>query len=312
MEQIEQAIAALQRTLDPPGLGARDLRECLLLQIDAREEQEPDVDLSVERTLVADHLKDIENNRLPRIAKETGLSLDQIKRAITSLRQFHPHPGRLLVEDSPQVIRPDVIVEYDEGEDRYLPRLAGDRLPAVHINRKYVDMARDQRTDRKTRDFVGANLRSARWLLDAIEQRKHTLLRVVSVVLEAQRDFFDLGPQHLKALPMTQVAEQLGIHVATVSRAVSEKYIQTPRGILPLRMFFSGGAETEAGESMSWSAIQARIKQIIDEEDKSAPLSDDQIVARLHDEGIELARRTVAKYREMLKIPPSSRRKNVF
>src|SRR5690606_35222440 len=186
-------------------------------------------DLTIERLLVSDHLKDIEMNRLPRIAKAADLTIEQVKQAIHNLRQFHPRPGRMLVQESPQAITPDAIVEYDEENDRYTVRLANDRFPAVTVNPKYLKMARDRSVDRKTREFVGNNLRSARWLIDAIQQRNNTLLRVINVVLEAQRDFFDQGPQHLKPLPMTQVADQLGIHVATVSRAVSEKYIQTPR-----------------------------------------------------------------------------------
>jgi RNA polymerase sigma-54 factor len=170
-------------------------------------------------------------------------------------------------------------------------------------------MARDPAVDRKTKDFVSNNIRSAHWLIDAIQQRQSTLLRVINVVIEAQRDFLDTGPQNLKPLPMTTVADQLGIHVATVSRAVSEKYVQTPRGIFPLRMFFSGGTETETGDAMSWTAIQAKLKEIIQDEDKSDPLSDDQLVEHLKRHGIEIARRTVAKYRKQLHIPAARQRK---
>jgi RNA polymerase sigma-54 factor len=311
---LDEAITLLQQTIEPVGIGARDLRECLLLQIDARARQlaaegESDDTLQVERLLVSDYLKDIEVNRLPRIAKETGLDLDHIKQAILGLRQFHPHPGRLLVDETPRSITPDAIIEYDEEQDRYVARLTRGRLPALHLNPKYLKMARDARFDRKTREFVGNNLRSARWLIDAIQQRNSTLLRVINVVVEAQRDFFDQGPQALRPLPMTLVADQLGIHVATVSRAVSEKYVQTPRGIFPLRMFFSGGTETESGESMSWQAVQAKLKEVIDAEDKSDPLSDDALVEELKKHGIEIARRTIAKYRKQLRIPPARQRK---
>ena len=325
VEQLDAGLAALQQSLEPVGLAARDLRECLLLQIDARmrdrlagrhvDDDEEDrrpvdtSDLALERKLVADHLKDIEVNRLPKISEQTGASLDQIKKAILNLRQFHPHPGRLLIDDSPRSITPDAVIEYDEEQDRYVATLTKGRLPSVHINPRYVKMARDKAVDRKTRDFVGNNLRSARWLLDAIEQRQHTLLRVINVVIDAQRDFFDQGPQALKPLPMTQVADQLGIHVATVSRAVNEKYLQTPRGIFPLRMFFSGGTETQQGEAMSWTAVQAKLQEVIDAEDKSNPLSDDELVEKLQAGGIEIARRTVAKYRKQLKIPTARQRR---
>lgn len=306
---LDEALKVLQASLEPVGIGARDLRECLLLQIDAKSRSHDGPDLTIERLLVSDHLKDIEMNRLPRIAKAADLTIEQVKQAIHNLRQFHPRPGRMLVQESPQAITPDAIVEYDEENDRYTVRLANDRFPAVTVNPKYLKMARDRSVDRKTREFVGNNLRSARWLIDAIQQRNNTLLRVINVVLEAQRDFFDQGPQHLKPLPMTQVADQLGIHVATVSRAVSEKYIQTPRGIFPLRMFFSGGTQTDSGEDLSWQAVQAKLEEVINEEDKSNPLNDDELVVKLREKGIEIARRTVAKYRKQLNIPPARQRK---
>ncbi len=309
LEDLERALEMVQRALEPAGIAARDLRECLLLQMDAAERLDPDLDLSHERLLVSDYLKDIEANRLPRIAKATGLSIDQINAAKANLRHLHPHPGRNLVADSPQRITPDAYIEYDEDTDRYVARLWTDRLPNLQINPRYLKLAKDRQVDRKTREFVGNNLRSARWLLDAIEQRHATLLRVINVVVDAQRDFLDNGKQYLKPLPMTQVADQLGIHVATVSRAVNEKYIQTPRGIFPLRMFFSGGTETESGDAMSWTAVQAKLKTIIDAEDKSNPDSDDQLVDKLKAEGIDIARRTVAKYRKQLGIAPARQRR---
>ncbi len=306
---IDEAWSLLQKSLEPVGLAARDLRECLLLQIDAHQAAGDGPDLTVERLLVSDYLKDIEVNRLPRIAQRTGLDIEVIKAALLHLRQFHPHPGRLLHEDTPRTITPDAVVEYEEAEDRYVARLTHERLPSLYINHRYLRMARDKGLDRKTREFVGNNLRNAKWIIDAIQQRHSTLLRVINVVIDAQRDYFDLGAQHLKPLPMTLVADQLGIHVATVSRAVSEKYIQTPRGILPLRMFFSGGTETDAGDSMSWAAVQAKLQEIIDAEDKAQPLNDDELVEALKKAGIEIARRTVAKYRKQLHIAPARQRR---
>jgi RNA polymerase sigma-54 factor len=291
------------------GIGARDLRECLLLQIDAKAKQQGAPDLTIERLLVSDYLKDIEANRLPRIASATGYDVEQIKQALLHLRQFHPHPGRQLSQDSPRAITPDAVVDYDEAHDRYTARLVDDRLPNVYLNPRYLKLIRDRRVDRKTREFVGNNLRTARWLLEAIQQRQATLMRVINVVIEAQRDFFDHGPQFLKPLPMTLVADQLGIHVATVSRAVSAKHLLTPRGILPLRMFFSGGTETDAGAAVSWSAVQATLEEIIQAEDKANPLSDDDLVVKLKEKGIEIARRTVAKYRKLLHIAPARQRR---
>lgn len=317
LAELDAARQLVQTTMEPVGIGARDVRECLLLQIDAAiagqgdrsSNGHADHDYTIERRLVNEFLKDIETNRLPRIAKATGWTIDQIKQGILSLRRYRALPGRALVEDRSPMVIPEAAVEYDEETDRYVARLTNDRLPSIQINASYQKMARDRSVDSQTRQFVGNNLRSASWLLDAINQRQSTLLRVISVVIEAQREFFDHGPQYLKPLPMTLVADQLGIHVATVSRAVSEKYIQTPRGILPLRMFFSGGTETESGDQMSWAAIQAKLEQIINEEDKSCPLSDDLLAEKLSEAGIEIARRTVAKYRKQLNIPPARQRR---
>jgi len=318
-EHLDQALKLIQFGLEPTGIGAHDLRQCLLLQIDAKthamrqqknaQGNGADQPFRYEHVLVDEYLKDIEVNRLPRIAKSTGLTIDQVKKTIANLRQFYPHPGRLLVEERPRILRPDAVIEYDEQQDCYTARLTHERIPHLQINAQYLKMVRDANVARQTRQFVGNNLRAARWLMEAIQQRHSTLLRVIHVVLAAQREYFDQGPQFLKPLPMTLVADQLGVHVATVSRAVNEKYLETPRGIIPLRMFFSGGTETESGDQMSWAAIQAKLEQIISEEDKTHPLSDDQLVEQLKEKGIDIARRTVAKYRKQLNIPTARQRR---
>ncbi len=311
-EQLDAVIDRLQRFLEPPGLAARDLRECILLQIDAKLANDPDADaqtLAIERRLVDEHLKDIEANRYPKIAKALGLEIEQVQHAVRRLRQFHPHPGKLLADDGVRTITPDAVIDYDEETDTYTASLTHGRLPSLQISPGYEDMYKDRDADKQTREFIGTHLRNARWLLDAIEQRHNTLLRVIGVVVEAQRDWFEQGDAGLKPLPMTTVADQLGIHVATVSRAVSEKYLQTPRGIVALRKFFSGGTETEEGDAMSWTAVQAKLKEVIDAEDKSKPLSDDALVEEMKKQGIEIARRTVAKYRGQLNIPTARQRK---
>lgn len=315
VEVLERALRMLQETLDPPGTAARDVRETLLLQIDALLESPPEdgrfdpETLRVARTLVEDHLDDLMQNRLPRISERTGLSMDRIKSALEQMRRLSLAPARRLVDDAPPPIIPDAIVEYDEEQDRYVAYLNDSRLPNLRINREYAALARDKGTPKKDRDFIRTNISNAQWLIDAVNQRRHTLLRVINVVVEAQRDFFDYGPQALKPLPMTQVAEQLGIHVATVSRAVAEKYLQTPRGVVPLRRFFTGGFATESGEDVSYDAVRAALQEVIAAEDKSKPLSDEAIVEELKKKGIEIARRTVAKYRDMLGIPSARLRK---
>ena len=259
--------------------------------------------------MVQEHLNDIEGNRYPKIAKATDLDISTIQSAIRQLHQFHPHPGRLLARDEVHTITPDAVIEYNEDTDCYVTTLTHGRLPALQISAYYEGMAGNKTTDKKTKDFIGVNLRNAKWLMDAIRQRHATLLRVIGVVIEAQREFFEQGESALKPLPMTLVADQLGIHVATVSRAVNEKYLQTPRGIFPLRMFFSGGTETDAGDAMSWTAVQAKLKDVIDAENKKKPFSDDELVVELKKQGIEIARRTVAKYRKQLNLPPARQRR---
>jgi len=309
VETLEDALAEVQTSLDPSGIGARNLAECLRLQLDAREREDPDFDAAVPRLLVEHYLGDIEANRLPRIAEKSGLSLDQIKTGIEVLRGLDPRPGRRLVPDSPSLVVPDAMIEYDEGRDEYIARLTRGSRPQLRVSPEYATMARDRAVDRDTRKFVDENVRQARWLIDAIEQRSHTLLRVIGVVLVHQRDFFEQGESALKPLPMTQVADQLGVHVATVSRAVNGKWVQTPRGILPLRRFFSAGTERRDGSDMSWEAVRAVLKEIVDAEDKAKPLGDDALSKALADRGINIARRTVAKYRDQLGIPAARLRK---
>ena len=187
--------------------------------------------------------------------------------------------------------------------------MTNDPAPNLYISGMYRKMIKDRTQDKKTREFLSNNVRNARWLIESIEQRRSTIMRVIRAVVDAQRDFFDKGPEFLKPLPMIHVADQLGIHVATVSRAVSEKWIQTPRGVFPLRRFFSGGTTSSEGEDMSWDAVKEKLKTIIGNEDPKNPLNDDEIVEKLKAQGIDLARRTVAKYRKILNIPTARQRK---
>jgi RNA polymerase sigma-54 factor len=314
VEDLERALKAVQLFLEPAGVAARTPAECLLLQLDALEDDGDELGWPAQtfanaRLLVAEHLDDLTQNRLPRVAEKTRLSMEEIKEALTLLRRLSLAPARRLVEDTNRPVIPDAIVEYDPEQDRYIAYLNDARLPNLRINQEYARLSRDKGVEKKDREFIKTNLGNAQWLLDAVGQRRQTLLRVIRAVVEAQRDFFDYGPQALKPLPMTAVAEQLGIHVATVSRAVAEKHIATPRGIVPLRKFFSGGLHADGGEEMAWDAIKAALKEVIDAEDKTKPLSDEALVEELKKRGIEIARRTVAKYRDQLNIPPARLRK---
>ncbi|MEM7229938.1 MAG: RNA polymerase factor sigma-54, partial [Planctomycetota bacterium] len=308
---LERGLREVQFWLDPPGIAARSVQEALLLQIDdlqLRDDNESN-DWDDVRLLIEEHLDDLLQNRLPRISQKTHFDMDRIQAAMTLMRQLKPKPGRGLIDvDVPPII-PDVVVEYDEHRDEYIAALRDGLLPVLRISNRYEEMARDRQVDKDTRDFVANNVRSATWLIESIRQRNSTLLRVVNVVLTRQRGFFDEGPQALRPLPMTEVADQLGVDVSTVSRAVADKWMQTPRGIYPLRRFFSGGTSTESGQDMSWEAVKATLKEIVDGEDKSRPFSDEALSQELKKRGIDIARRTVVKYRQQLDIPPARRRK---
>ncbi|MFC1634083.1 RNA polymerase factor sigma-54 [Planctomycetota bacterium] len=304
VDDLNEALSLVQK-LEPAGVGARDLKECLLIQMTQSGE-----DMSFESRLIAEHMDDLLENHLPDIAKKMNCSLETINRAIVRMSKLDTSPGLQIGREQNLPITPDVIVEFDEESDRYFVRLADSELPHLKLNDYYSRMAKDERVSEKTRKFLQGNLRSAQWIMEAIEQRKSTLLRVAKAVVKYQKDFFDKGQLHLRPLPMSKVADDVGVHLATVSRAVAGKFIQCPWGILPLRKFFSGGREDVNGRGRSWAAIRAKLQQIIDEEDKAKPLSDDQIRKRLQKEGINnLARRTVAKYRKLLNIPAARFRK---
>jgi len=219
-------------------------------------------------------------------------------------------PGLQIGQDRNHPITPDVIVESPNNSGDYSVRLTDSSLPGLRLNNYYTRMAKDNSVGEKTRKFLQNNIRSAQWIMDAIEQRKNTLLKVAKSVVKYQRDFFDKGPLYFRPLPMSKVADDVGVHLATVSRAVAGKYVQCLWGVLPLRKFFSGGMQDDNGEARSWEAIRAKLQQIIDEEDKSKPFSDDQIRKKLAEAGIKnLARRTIAKYRKLLNIPTARFRK---
>jgi len=312
-EDLEQALKLVQ-SLEPTGVGARHLQECLLLQLDGLENgDDPDMaeghDFELERKLVSDHLKDLEMNRYPQIARKLGRQIPQIKAAVARLARLNAHPGKLVGSHDAPPITPDARIYLDEETGKYEVEMANERAPSLYISGMYRRMLKQRSVDKKTREFLANNVRNARWLIESIQQRNSTILRVIRAVVEAQQEFFEKGPEFLRPLPMIQVADQLGIHVATVSRAVSEKWIQTPRGIYPLRRFFSGGTQSADGEDMSWDAVKEKLKVIIDNEDKRNPLNDEEIVIKLAEQGLTLARRTVAKYRKIMNIPTARQRR---
>jgi len=304
IEQLREALPQVQQ-LDPIGVGARDLVECLMLQL--RVEAEAGRDVTLETEVVSRFLRDIEMNRLPQIAKRTGRTVEEIKAAIENISRLNPFPGHLIGGKTVPVITPDAFVDIDD-QGELLVIMSDGNNPRLGISSSYRRLGKNRSVERDARQFIQKNIRSAQWLIGAILQRRDTVRRVVEEVFAVQRDFLEQGEEALKPLPMADVAAKVGVHVATVSRAVSGKYIQTPRGIFALRMFFSGGTTTAAGKEVSWDAVKVKLKEIVDHEDKSKPLNDDQLAAAMKEAGVAIARRTVAKYRGLLDIPPARKR----
>jgi len=300
--QAEEALALVQK-LDPPGIGARDLRECLLLQLT------PDVPCrDILHTLIANHLDDLQQNRLPTIEKKTGIKIDDIKEAIEHLRRLNPKPGARFAPESAQYVIPDLIVEANEHGE-YEVRLIDEHTPQLSISRYYQKQLKNKATDPAAREFIQKRIQSARWLIESIEQRRNTLLKVARAIIDHQKEFLDKGPESIEPLKMQQIADRVHVHVTTVSRAVDDKWVQTPRGIFALKRFFGGGTTTADGEEVAWDTIKQKLLEIIAKEDKSNPLSDEEIVEELGRHGFPVARRTVTKYRRTLRIPSSRQRK---
>lgn len=301
LPEAEEALRLLQR-LEPPGVGARDLKECLLLQI---KPHTPMREILI--TLITQHFDDILHNRLPLIERRTGYSLDDIKAAIEQLRTFQINPGQGFEEPQVVHVEPDLAVDKDES-GKYVVRLIDEHVPQLRISRRYLRML-ESNPDAQTREFIRRKVESARWLIESIEQRYNTLKRVAQAIVDHQTAFLDLGPEHIAPLKMQQIADVVGVHVTTVSRAVDGKHIATPRGIFPLKRFFGGGTTTAEGEEVAWDIVRMKLKELVDNEDKSDPLSDDALVEELAKHGYQLARRTVTKYRKALNIPSSRQRR---
>ena len=303
-DEVEDVLHMVQK-LDPPGVAARDLRECLLLQVtDETRHSE------VVRTLLENHLEDIEHNRLPYIQQKTGYDLELIKEAIEVIRHLNPRPGAEFAPDTNRYVVPDVAVDRRE-DGTYEIKLLDDWVPDVYISRRYIEMCKDRNADKDTREYLKKKIQDAQWLRESIEQRRSTLEKVSRAIIERQKPFLDKGPEYIQPLKMQEIADQIEVHVTTVSRAVDDTWIQTPRGVFPLKRFFGGGKEkTDTHEVVAWEVIKQKLLEIIDNEDKSNPLSDEDLVNRLQETGYPVARRTVTKYRKMLKIPSSRQRKD--
>lgn len=305
-EDLDMAEEALQvvQTLEPAGIAARSLSECLLNQLS------PDIpgydDLKI---LIDGHLEDLAENRMPLVEKKTGLSIERIQQAKAELQHLNPKPGAAFLETHVQVVSPDVRLEQD-SDGNYEIRLEDDRVPSLRISDYYRQRLADPKATTEEREFIRRKIESANWLIEAIQQRRSTVKKVAKAIVDYQRKFLEEGPEFIEPLKMQQIADQVGVHVTTISRAVDDKWIQTPRGIFPLKRFFVHGTRSEGGEDVAWETIRLRLTEIIDNEDKQKPYSDDDLVKELGKLGLNVARRTITKYRKKLNIPSSRQRKD--
>jgi RNA polymerase sigma-54 factor len=303
---IELAERALRRVqaLDPVGVAARDLRECLLLQIRHINADTPEIVAIVER-----HLKHLESKNYAAIAKDLKITIEEVVRAVKVISRLEPKPGRAYSGEEPQYITPDVYV-YKMGE-KYVTVLNDDGLSKLRISGMYRSALKNGKAG-EAKEYIQEKLRSAVWLIRSIHQRQRTIYKVTESIVKFQRDFLDNGIAHLKPLILRDVAEDIGMHESTVSRVTTNKYVHTPQGIYELKFFFNSAINRTGGDEIASEAVKNHIKQIVAAEDARHPHSDQKIVEILKGQGIEIARRTVAKYREVLGILPSSKRKKYF
>ena len=308
-EEIERVLAVLQ-ALEPAGIGARDLRECLLIQLDARGDRD-----TMPWRLIHDHFDHLVNRRFPEIARLLKATVEEVQAAADEIATLNPRPGTAISVDDPKYVTPDLIVE--RVDEEYLVMLNDRNVPRLRISAAYETVMREKKRadataeQKQTREYIQGKLASAKWLIQTIEQRRRTMIKVMNCIVREQREFFDKGIAFLRPLTLAAVARQIDMHESTVSRVCSAKYVQTPRGVFELKFFFSSGLETDDGEDVSARTAKDIIKTLIDEEDKKEPLSDQRIAELLHERGLHIARRTVAKYREQLSILPARFRRRV-
>jgi len=311
VDEVERVLRVVQ-ALEPVGVGARDLRECLLIQLDARGERG-----TLAWNMIDLHFDHLVNRRFPEIARLLKVSVLDVQTAADGIASLNPRPGTQVSAEDPKYVTPDLLVE--RVDDEYVVMLNDRNVPRLRISSAYEGViaankrrAAEATTEQKqTREYIQGKLASAKWLIQTIEQRRRTMIKVMNCIVREQREFFDKGIAFLRPLTLAAVARQIDMHESTVSRVCSGKYVQTPRGVFELKFFFSSGLATDDGEDVSARTAKDIIKGLIDEEDKMDPLSDQSIAERLHEKGLQIARRTVAKYREQLQILPARLRRRV-
>lgn len=297
VDQMETVLQVIQ-DFDPVGVGASDMRGCLLLQLERMGKAD-----SLADTLVRHHLEDLAQHRTERIAKALKVSVEDVKQAATFIATLNPAPGRLFTPETASYVSPEVVVR--KFEDAYVILLNDDRLPHLRISRHYRELMDNPDTPKEVKNYIRDKLRSSSFLIRSIDQRQRTIYKIAAEIVEYQQAFLEHGVSHLKPLTMAAVAANVGVHETTVSRAVNQKYMRTPVGTFEMKYFFNAGLKTSSGEEISNKTVKDLISTMVAEEPPGKALSDSAIMQRLRDKGIRVARRTVAKYRDMLGIPPS-------
>jgi RNA polymerase sigma-54 factor len=302
LDVVQESLKTL-KAFEPAGIGAKDLGECLVLQLQAKGRGD-----SLAARIVRDHFTLLTRRRIPEIARKIGAHMDDVQEAIEEIGTLDPAPGRRFADDSNRVVVPDVTVEEDRGEWKII--LNSDYIPRLRISNTYKEMIAKGSLSKDERDYVRERMRSGKFLINSIEQRQQTIERITREIIKVQEEFFREGVAKLKPLTMTQIADAVGVHETTVSRAIANKFIKTPHGVFEFKFFFTPGYQADSGESVSNTSVKEMIDELVSLEDKSHPLSDQEIVAKLQEKGINIARRTVAKYREELGLLPSNLRRD--
>jgi RNA polymerase sigma-54 factor len=297
-----QAGQKLLRTFDPPGIGAQNLAECLLSQLETKGRG-----TSLAARVIRDHFELLTRRRIPDLARRLDASVDEIQTAIEEIGTLDPSPGRRFADDSNRVVVPDVTVAKDGG--KWQIHLNSDYIPRLRISPTYRELIAKGQLSKEEREYLRERMRSGRFLINSIEQRQQTIERITREILKVQEEFFEHGVSKLKPLTMTQIADAVGVHETTVSRAIANKYIKTPHGVLEFKYFFTPGYRAQSGDAVSNTSVKEMIGDLLAGEDKAHPLSDQEIVAKLRAKGINIARRTVAKYREELGLLSSNLRR---
>ena len=300
-EDFERMLALIQ-SFYPPGVGARDLRECLRIQLERVGKQN-----SLEYKIISEHMEDLGKRRFPEIARRMGMSVEKVQECANNIARLNPRPGQIFATAPPNYVLPDVTVEKIDGD--YQVILNGEQIPHLRISNTYKDIMAQDGNGSEVKDYIRDKIRSGKFLIRSIHQRQQTISNIAQQIVSRQRDFFEHGTSHLKPMTMKEIADAVGVHETTVSRAVSGKYMATPQGVFETKYFFTSGYQTAGGESMSNTSVKEVILDLVKNEDGNAPLSDQEIVLILSERGIPIARRTVAKYRTELNILPSNMRR---